>query len=353
MPKVAIRPGVYGGGGRVALLADGGLNPLGLRLIHRNPADRLIVRRQRVGAEIVKTDKGGILLDTPDGDLSLYVDRIRRHYPTFPVRSVRRLEAGQNNDLLVLNDAWVFRFPHHRLGAVNLQNEAGILRSLQGRLPLQIPQPEYVYVDSNTPSQSFMGYAQISGIPLTKAWVDALPFEDCRTLLGQLEDFLCSLHRQTVASEFSAALPTLDCKDYWAGVFERIQRLLFDKMRPDARTWTAHHFEVFLQNTESIERVLIHGDFGGSNILIDGNTKRAVAIIDFDSIAFGDPAIDYAALSTIHPQAMKCIEQRHPQVADYTDRIAFYRGTFALQEALYGAEANDQRALWAGLQGFV
>lgn len=292
-------------------------------------------------------------MDKPDGDLSLYVDRIRRHYPTFSVRSVRRLEAGQNNDLLVLNDAWVFRFPHHRLGAVNLQHEAGILRSLQGRLPLQIPQPEYVHVDSNAPSQSFMGYAQISGLPLTKAWVDALPFEDFRTLLGQLEDFLCSLHRQTVASEFSAALPTLDCKDYWAGVFKRIQRLLFDKMRPDARTWTAHHFEVFLRNAESIERVLIHGDFGGSNILVDGNTKRAVAVIDFDSIAIGDPAIDYAALSTIHPQTMKCIEQRHPQVADYTDRIVFYRGTFALQEALYGAEANDQRALWAGLQDFV
>ncbi len=87
---------------------------------------------------------------------------------------------------------------------------------------------------------------------------------------------------------------------FLGGVFKRIQRRLFDKMRPDARTWTAHHFKVFLQNAESIEWILIHRDFGGSNILVEGNTKRSAAVIDFDVIALGDPAIDYAALSPIH-----------------------------------------------------
>ena len=98
---------------------------------------------------------------------------------------------------------------------------------------------------------------------------------------------------------------------------------------------------------------MIHGDFGAGNILVDESTGRAVVVIDFSSIALGDPAIDYAAISTVHSRVIELLTHRNPRVAQYTKRIAFYRGTFALQEALYGAVVGDDQALAEGLAEFV
>lgn len=43
-------------------------------------------------------------------------------------------------------------------------------------------------------------------------------------------------------------------------------------------------------------------DFGTGNILVDKLTKRAMGVIDFGSVSIGDPAVDYAAVSTMHPK---------------------------------------------------
>jgi len=42
-----------------------------------------------------------------------------------------------------------------------------------------------------------------------------------------------------------------------------------------------------------------------------------------------------------------------PEMHAALDRVAFYRGTFALQEALFGIENNDTEAFHAGLEAYT
>ncbi len=49
----------------------------------------------------------------------------------------------QFNDILIVNESLIFRFPRSPHVAVTLAAEAALLTQLQERLPLPIPQPNY------------------------------------------------------------------------------------------------------------------------------------------------------------------------------------------------------------------
>jgi aminoglycoside 2''-phosphotransferase len=43
----------------------------------------------------------------------------------------------------------------------------------------------------------------------------------------------------------------------------------------------------------------------------------------------------------------------YPEIETFWDRIQFYRGTFALLEALFGIENDDRRVFEAGIAQYV
>ena len=70
-----------------------------------------------------------------------YTRRIHEVYPELAVRTVRRVEHGQNNDIVVVNDRVIFRFPRYAGGIAQLEQEVGVLRALRQRVPVPIPDP--------------------------------------------------------------------------------------------------------------------------------------------------------------------------------------------------------------------
>ncbi len=74
---------------------------------------------------------------------------IRSAYPGLPVRSYTFNDRGQNNDVLIVNGEIVFRFPRTRQAANQLRVEAAILRYLQGRVTLRIPNPTYLRLEAD------------------------------------------------------------------------------------------------------------------------------------------------------------------------------------------------------------
>jgi aminoglycoside 2''-phosphotransferase len=100
--------------------------------------------------------------------------------------------------------------------------------------------------------------------------------------------------------------------------------------------------------------VLIHGDFGASNILLDPAKKELTGIIDFGGSRQGDPAYDFAGILSSYEEEFfnLCIEL-YPGGKQIKKRVYFYRSTFALQEALHGIEHNDQQAIMIGIRGYL
>ena len=285
-----------------------------------------------------------------------YVQHLRKAYPALDIASVTFNAQGQNSDVLVINDAWIFRFPRYAPGLERLRIETAILNGIQGRVPLAVPHPRFVHLTGCGVGEAFVGYRLIPGQPLWRDTFRALSTTAVRRVADQVASFLQALHRVPVEAAIGLPLPVSDTHQEIAGIYARIREKLFDMMRPDARRWAATHFETFLSDAGhfAYTPVLKHGDFGTSNILFDQEKGEVTGIIDFGGAGMGDPAYDLAGLLSSYGEAfVRSCAGVYPAVAGYMDRVRFYRGTFALLEALFGVENEDEVALKAGLAQYV
>jgi aminoglycoside 2''-phosphotransferase len=287
--------------------------------------------------------------------LEQYAARIQGAYPALTVATVRRLGEGQNNDVLLVNGALIVRFPRYAQGIAALEREVTILRALQGRLPLAIPTPRYVALTPRLVGRVFMGYPLLPGAPLEPTVLSQLDEAEVATLARGLGDFLRHLHQIQLEEVLPGAAAQADLLAGWADLYARIQRHLFPAMRPEARAWATAHFETFLHSPQSraISPVLIHGDLGASNILYEAQHRTVTGIIDFSGAGPQDPAVDLAALSTLRAGILDEVARTYPVTQALLDRAAFYCGTFALQEALFGVENDDEAAFRAGIAAYV
>ncbi len=66
-----------------------------------------------------------------------YIRRIQEVYPELPIDEVEPNEIGQNNNVLIVNQSIVFRFPKHVQGVEKLKRETQLLKFI--RCPSLIP----------------------------------------------------------------------------------------------------------------------------------------------------------------------------------------------------------------------
>jgi aminoglycoside 2''-phosphotransferase len=86
--------------------------------------------------------------------------------------------------------------------------------------------------------------------------------------------------------------------------------------------------------------------------LYNAQTNSISAIIDFSSVGWGDPAVDFAAILCSISYGERFFERFalvYPGIETALSRARFYAGTFALQEALYGLEDRDHEAFENGI----
>ncbi len=286
----------------------------------------------------------------------LYLQSIRETYPDLRIESVHALQReGQFNDILVVNGEIIFRFPKYPAGTRSLAGEVIILRRLRDHVTLPIPDPIYTSQEEQTVGKVFMGYRMIPGEPLWRETLDAIDEDETlQRLAAQRAGFLAGLHALP-AESVGADLPIYDEPDEWAKMYAGIRRHLFPLMRSDARDRVSRHFETFLSEprVHTFKPALRHGDFGPSNILYDPGDRVIGGIIDFSSAGLGDPAADIAAVSCYGTSFFKRLCGAYPQAESVLERARFYRGTFALQEALHGFLNDDREAFESGMADYV
>ena len=285
------------------------------------------------------------------------VERIRSVYQDFDIREATINMQGQNSIVLIVNGEWIFRFPKYTHVLEQMKTETKILTAIQGKLPLKTPEPEFNHLENAAVEAAFMGYRRISGEPLWREIFTAI--QDVVVidrLAFQLGEFLGALHGMKDKFPASIALDRGETAASTKDLYRQIRQNLFPMMRPDAQTWTANHFETFLDKEQNFlfEPVFRHGDFGTSNLLYDTQSHNLNGVIDFSYAALGDPAFDFAGLLSSYGEdfLLKCTKA-YPALSEMMERVHFYRGTFALEEALFGFENGDETALKAGMETFV
>lgn len=283
----------------------------------------------------------------------VYLAQIGALLPEEALTQVERA-GGQFHQVIVINRRWVFRFPRYREGIETLASETKLLTALRGKLPLPIPDPVFERFDPPVPGLALLGYRRLDGDPLSCEAVHPLPLADKQSLAAQLAGFLVALHTLPVW-ELPAPPRVADQRPEWEALYAEVRQKLWNAMHPSARRAVADHFERYLDDPRmsTFSPVLRHGDFGADNILWDEAAGRITGVIDFSFCGLGDPAIDLAGIAgcdaDIWDALLAAYAPGQAQRATLVERANFYRGTFALMEALDGLHDHDAEAYQRGM----
>lgn len=187
--------------------------------------------------------------------------------------SLVEADNGWDFKVLILDDAWVVRWPRHELSYEEIEQEVELLPVLAPLLPVDVPQFDYVSRDP-----WLVAYRLIRGDPLVaedpdgvRAFLEALHAVDVEIVPARRPDWLETYREH--ASEFRrVVLPLLDTDERSRG-------------------------EALLAETETLTEfrpALTHSDLGSGHLLVrDG---KLAGVIDWGDARIGDPAIDYAWL---------------------------------------------------------
>jgi aminoglycoside 2''-phosphotransferase len=170
----------------------------------------------------------------------------------------------------------------------------------------------------------------------------------------QVGEFLRALHGLDGA-EFEENVSLADDHQHWSRMLDAFRDELFVDMRADAQRAVELALHSHLCGGFDWQPALRHGDFGGSNLLWDDNARRLSSVIDFGSVALGDPAVDLAAITAFDALLAPAVQPAYPElfVPDRQRRVSFYRSTFALQQALWARRVGDVDQFNEGIAAYV
>lgn len=252
------------------------------------------------------------------------------------------IDSGQNNLVLDTGEL-IIRVPRHDGARRDLERETKVLAALAGRLPVPIPSVDVIILATGAVAT----HAKLPGTPLFT--LDGMNDERRQQLADTLAGFLRALHALPVDT-LGAANAADDPLAEWSELFADVDAKVLPLLPSDIAMAVQGRFERFLAgNGQPHPRLVIHGDFGTGNILVDSG--KVSGIIDFAGCAIGDPAYDLASLSAgLGDDFLAHMRRCYPGIDAMRDRIGFYRSTFPLLDVLFGLEHDDEGALNAGLE---
>jgi aminoglycoside 2''-phosphotransferase len=273
-------------------------------------------------------------------ELASYEKRIRELAPEVPINSVSLNREGLLNDVVIVNNELVFRFPKTEYGFKHLKDEAQILRMLQSYLTLEIPSPLYE-------SDDCLAYRMISGETLRRDILMKLPEGDQQAVADQLAQFMKELHGVPINQSRDFEIPIADALmkyESWVNVYVRIQEKVFPLLLPHVRHWVTEHFEFHLADRSNFEyeMKMVNTDIPPYHILFGRDRKRINGIIDFGCAGLGDPAIDFGVLTYNYGETfVNRLYRVYPEAETYLKRARFYAGAHEVRWLLTGIERND------------
>ncbi len=292
------------------------------------------------------------------------------HFAPPSIEQVRETLASKapelaGHEIKVLGEGWDFitfragdqvvRFP--KVDAIwtmagelplleRLQAEAQMQQDLARTLPLPIPLPRVI--EGGPGGLPFTLYEMVPGVPLGELQRPAgRKFAATyATLIRALQSFPVSRLR-ALGFQVRDGAETRRLRIGW---YEMLVRRAFPLMSCEARTFTIHRFETYLNEPRNFEfePVLSHSDLDQRNVLADPETGELSGVVDFGDALAGDPAFDFCwALMGgfeslgIAGQLPRFFEAVGTDEAAVRAQCEFYDYCWPLYEIIHGLDRED------------
>lgn len=249
-------------------------------------------------------------------------ERITTAVPTLPIHTAQPATEGFDSDAVIVNDAWVFRFPRRPDVAAQLAVEQALLPALTVRLPIAIPHFE-IAVGAGDDTLPFVGYRLLPGTQLRGEHVQTLPQAQHNALAAQLGAFLSALHTFPV-DQARATAPAMRVteRDPIENEYAAVERDVFPLLTTAEQRWAhALYAEASDEQIWQWSPVVTHNDLNADHILFDPDTQRIGGIIDWGDMELGDPANDFAALFEYDQPFVDAVLQHYTLPVDAAFRL--------------------------------
>lgn len=279
-----------------------------------------------------------------------YLEAIEERYPQLDISRLEFVQDGFNNDVVIVDEALVCRFPKQSWGGEMIMHEARVLDLVNRHVELSVPVYDVVEPD-------FVSYAYVPGDPLTHLDLLRLSEPERGRCLQDIGRYLFALHRipEREVREAGVGTSAVFCDvSRWLTLYDELRTTLFPMIRPHQRELIAHHFTPILTGELVLdhEPVLIDGDLAVYHLLYDRAARRLTGKVDFGTAGFGDPALDVGLLLSNYGESMvRGLAPAYPGLEPIMDRARFYAGAFELQWALSGIVNDEPFLTFAHLGG--
>ena len=267
--------------------------------------------------------------------------KIREIFPALEISSIRSVADGLINDVLVVNEDLVFRFPRNQDWGVKLfANEIKIIEL--ARRYVEIPLPVFEYK-----SDDLAVYRFIKGDALRREDILKLSIGEQERIARELARFLKCFHEIPPLELERHEIAPSDVnrsRDVWLKLYENVRKELFPSMMPHVRESVSEHFAPLLRDENFMDYAprLINGDFAPYHIIFDRAARRINGIIDFGTAGIGDPAADFSCIIYNYGESFLArMAKSYPEIETAVRRARFWAGTVELQWALAGLRTKN------------
>ena len=222
------------------------------------------------------------------------------------LRSLEPLGEGWDNSVWLVDERWVFRFPRREIAVPAVARQLAILPRLAPRLPLPIPDPAFAGLPGDTFPWPFFGTPFLPG----KEAAHAAPSDADRARAARpLGEFLRALHApQLLELEGIDTLPVDPIGRGDMGKRVPMARERLAELRAHGIWEAPPEADGIVAAAAALPppsgRAVAHGDLHLRHLLItDDGTPSAV--IDWDDLCVGDPAIDLVLYWSFLPPAAR------------------------------------------------
>jgi len=226
-------------------------------------------------------------------DLGALVARVRAEFPELAFARATLNDLGEDHAVVMLDDAWVFRFPRTAEAAARAAGERRLLQELsQGS---SLPTPDYRRVSV---AGDFAGYPMIPGRALSEELFASLARDVRERVLEELGGFLACLHALPTSL---VAPPDGPIGEVWSGAdyarrYRGRRARLASVLPPDLIVRVDRFFANLPEAVDPAPKRLVHNDLTEDHILLAPDGERLGGVIDFTDACEGDPAFDFTFL---------------------------------------------------------
>ena len=276
------------------------------------------------------------------GNTEALLQRVRAIMPELKIDHLEVNQEGLINEVVIINQQYVFRFARTEKFARILETELKILDLIRPRIGLSVPTPIHICSDC-------MVYPLLDGQPLSRKMV--LGYDDSAQdhIARQMGSFLYRLHT-TGTSGLDWEIPSTSApvrRQDWLSIWQEVKAKIYPLLQKYQIEWAEDLFHNVLDDPKSSawEPALIHGDLASYHIIVDAQALKITGVIDFGMAGMGDAASDIGGLINIYGETfVNRMHPSYPHLEKYIPRARFYAQLLELEWVLRGLESGE--AFW-------